>query len=79
MELWVQLMNRWGKMYGCFCCNGCWNIADDLIDRICIEAQKLKVAPWTDNDSDMGPVISKEHKNKIENYISRYRRERKNY
>ena len=47
------------------------DIADDLVDRICIEAQKLKVAPWTDNDSDMGPVISKEHKNKIENYISK--------
>ncbi len=46
------------------------NIADDLVNKIHLEAQKLKVAPWTDTESDMGPVISKEHKNKIENYIS---------
>ena len=32
-------------------------------------AQTLKIAPWTDKDSEMGPVISKEHKNKIYNYI----------
>ncbi len=44
-------------------------IADKLVDKIQLQAQKLKVAPWTDNDSDMGPVISKEHKDKIENYI----------
>ncbi len=46
------------------------DIADELVKKIHIEAQKLKVAPWTDNESDMGPVISKEHKEKIENYVS---------
>ena len=46
------------------------DIADELVDKIHIESQKLKVAPWTDPDSDMGPVISKEHKNKIEDYIA---------
>ena len=46
------------------------DIADDLVKKVHSEAQKLKVAPWTDMDSDMGPVISKEHKDKIENYIS---------
>ncbi len=46
------------------------NIADDLVNKIHLEAQKLKVAPWTDTESDMGPVISNEHKNKIEKYIS---------
>tara|TARA_B100001057_G_scaffold422272_1_gene443701 strand:- start:1073 stop:2560 length:1488 start_codon:yes stop_codon:yes gene_type:complete len=46
------------------------DIADELVNKIQNEAQKLKVAPWTDIDSDMGPVISKEHKEKIENYIS---------
>ena len=46
------------------------DIADELVSKIQIAAQKLKVAPWTDQDSDMGPVISKEHKEKIENYIS---------
>ena len=33
------------------------DIADKLVEKIHIEAQKLKVAPWTDKDSDMGPVI----------------------
>ncbi len=46
------------------------DIADKLIDKVNIKAQTLKVAPWTDPDSDMGPVISKEHKYKIEEYIS---------
>jgi malonate-semialdehyde dehydrogenase (acetylating)/methylmalonate-semialdehyde dehydrogenase len=46
------------------------DIADELVDKIHSESQKLKVAPWTDPDSDMGPVISKEHKDKIENYIA---------
>ena len=47
------------------------NIADDLVEKIYLKSQKLKIAPWTDLDSDMGPVISKEHKEKIENYISK--------
>ena len=46
------------------------DIADELVSKIHSEAQKLKVSPWTDENSDMGPVISKEHKEKIENYIS---------
>ncbi len=46
------------------------DIADELVDKIHNQAQKLKVGPWTDIDSEMGPVISREHKEKIENYIS---------
>ncbi len=46
------------------------DVADELVGKIQLEAQKLKVAPWTDSESEMGPVISKEHKEKIENYIS---------
>ena len=45
------------------------DIADELVSKINTSAQTLKVAPWTDETSDMGPVISKEHKNKIESYI----------
>ena len=44
-------------------------IADKLVEQISNRAQTLKVAPWTDSASDMGPVISKEHKKKILNYI----------
>ena len=45
------------------------SIADKLVEQISNQAQTLKVAPWTDPSSDMGPVISKEHKEKILNYI----------
>ena len=45
------------------------DIADKLVDKINIQAQSLKIAPWTNEDSQMGPVISKEHKDKIINYI----------
>ena len=44
-------------------------IADELVEQISNQAQTLKVAPWTDPTSDMGPVISQEHKEKIFNYI----------
>jgi len=47
------------------------DIADKLVENINFNTQKLKVAPWTDPDSNMGPVISKEHKDKIENYIAK--------
>ena len=45
------------------------DIADALVEKISNKAQTLKVAPWTDSSSDMGPVISKQHKEKIFNYI----------
>jgi len=47
------------------------NIADELVEKIHLQTQKLKVAPWTDPESNMGPVISNEHKEKIEKYISK--------
>jgi malonate-semialdehyde dehydrogenase (acetylating) / methylmalonate-semialdehyde dehydrogenase len=46
------------------------DIADKLVSEINNKAESLKVAPWTDPESEMGPVISKDHKNKIQNYIS---------
>ncbi len=44
-------------------------IADELVDKIKLKSNELVVAPWTTNDADMGPVISKEHKQNIENLI----------
>ena len=46
------------------------NIADKLVSSINDKAQSLKVAPWTDDQAQMGPVISGEHKAKIEKYIA---------
>ncbi|MDA9742499.1 CoA-acylating methylmalonate-semialdehyde dehydrogenase [Pelagibacteraceae bacterium] len=45
------------------------DIADKMIANISDKAESLKVAPWTDSSAQMGPVISKEHKQKIESYI----------
>ncbi len=45
------------------------DIADKLVDNVYRKAESLIVAPWTDPSSQMGPVISKEHKIKIEDYI----------
>ena len=47
------------------------DIADNLIKKITNQIDTLKVAPYTDIESDMGPVISKEHKLKIEDYIQK--------
>ena len=46
-------------------------VADELVNKINQDIAKIKVAPWTNDESDMGPLISKEHKIKVENYISK--------
>ena len=46
------------------------DIADKLVENINQKAQSLKVAPWVDDSSEMGPLISSDHKEKVENYIS---------
>ena len=55
------------------------DIADELVDKLSNKAQTLKVAPWTDHSSEMGPVISKEHKEKIVNYIDMGEKEELNF
>ncbi len=45
------------------------DVADNLVSKIKQKAEIIKVAPWNDQDSSMGPLISKEHKNKVEGFI----------
>ncbi len=45
------------------------DIADKMVESITNKAESLRVAPWTDSSAQMGPVISNEHKQNIENYI----------
>ena len=45
------------------------DVADKLVNSVKNKAETLKVAPFTDEKSDMGPVISKEHLEKIKFYI----------
>ncbi len=46
------------------------DIADELVSNVKSKAETLKVAPWTDKESEMGPLISKQHKEKVIDYIS---------
>ena len=46
------------------------DVADELVEKIYNKAQSLKVAPYTDSGAEMGPLISKEHKLKVEDFIS---------
>ncbi len=45
------------------------DVADSLVEEINNKAQLLKVAPWTDETSEMGPLISREHQQKVKKYI----------
>ncbi len=46
------------------------DIGDKLVEKVNEKIQTLKVAPWTDKSSELGPVITKEHKEKILSYIN---------
>ncbi len=44
-------------------------IADELVTKLTVQLQGLKVGPGTDNSMEMGPLISKEHMAKVSGYI----------
>jgi malonate-semialdehyde dehydrogenase (acetylating)/methylmalonate-semialdehyde dehydrogenase len=43
--------------------------ADEFVERMTAEARKLKIGISTDKDAHYGPVVSAQHKAKIESYI----------
>lgn len=43
--------------------------ADALVSKLKPRVEALKVGPATDKDAEMGPVITKAHKEKVEGYI----------
>ncbi len=47
------------------------DIADKLVEKIKTNAESLTVAPFTDHNSEMGPLISKTHLDKVTNYVSK--------
>jgi len=51
------------------------SIADELVERIYKGTQNLKIAPWTDKEAEMGPLISKLHLEKVKKYIDTGERE----
>jgi malonate-semialdehyde dehydrogenase (acetylating)/methylmalonate-semialdehyde dehydrogenase len=44
-------------------------IAEKLVERILARAGALKIGPGTDKEAEMGPLVTKEHKAKVESYI----------
>lgn len=45
------------------------NIGDILVEKLASRVQALKIGPATEKESEMGPLISKEHLAKVEGYI----------
>ncbi|WP_366654376.1 CoA-acylating methylmalonate-semialdehyde dehydrogenase [Fodinicurvata sp. EGI_FJ10296] len=43
--------------------------ADALVDRLGPKVRELKVAPGTDSEAEMGPLITREHLNKVRGYV----------
>jgi len=44
-------------------------VADDLVSKMKIAMQSLKVGAYTDSSNDFGPVITRQHQQKIVGYI----------
>jgi malonate-semialdehyde dehydrogenase (acetylating)/methylmalonate-semialdehyde dehydrogenase len=45
------------------------NVADALVERLAPRVAKLKVGPGLDPDSEMGPLVTKEHLAKVKGYV----------
>jgi malonate-semialdehyde dehydrogenase (acetylating)/methylmalonate-semialdehyde dehydrogenase len=45
--------------------------ADTLIAKLAPRVRALKVGPGTDPDTEMGPLVTKQHLEKVKNYIDR--------
>ena len=45
------------------------DVADELVSKIKKKAEIINVAPYTDENSSMGPLISKQHMDKVESFI----------
>jgi malonate-semialdehyde dehydrogenase (acetylating)/methylmalonate-semialdehyde dehydrogenase len=44
-------------------------VADALIERLTPRVRALKVAPGTDPDAEMGPLVTKQHLDKVRGYV----------
>jgi len=44
-------------------------VADALVARLKPKVEGLKIGPWNDPDADMGPLVSRQHHDKVKGYI----------
>ena len=45
------------------------NIGDELVKKLSKKVESLKVGPGLDKKSEMGPLVTKEHLEKVKNYV----------
>jgi malonate-semialdehyde dehydrogenase (acetylating)/methylmalonate-semialdehyde dehydrogenase len=45
------------------------NIGDQLVSKLKSQVEKLKVGPGMDNNSEMGPLVTKQHLEKVRGYV----------
>jgi len=45
------------------------NVADPLLEKLVPRVRGLKVAPGTDPDAEMGPLVTKQHLDKVRGYV----------
>jgi malonate-semialdehyde dehydrogenase (acetylating)/methylmalonate-semialdehyde dehydrogenase len=45
------------------------SVADELVDAIRARLEKVNVGPGTDPDSEMGPLVTREHRDKVAAYL----------
>ena len=45
------------------------NIGDELVSRLSKKAEALKIGPGKDKTSEMGPLVTKEHLEKVKSYV----------
>jgi malonate-semialdehyde dehydrogenase (acetylating)/methylmalonate-semialdehyde dehydrogenase len=45
------------------------NVADKLIDRLAPRIRALKIGPGTDPEAEMGPLVTKQHLDKVRSYV----------
>ncbi|NLU66442.1 CoA-acylating methylmalonate-semialdehyde dehydrogenase [Streptomyces sp. HNM0574] len=45
------------------------SVGDALVDRIAERARALRIGPGTDPESEMGPLITREHRDKVASYV----------
>ncbi len=50
------------------------DVADPLVDAIAARLPKLKVGAGIDPDAEMGPLITREHRDRVASYVDKGRR-----
>ncbi len=47
------------------------DVGDPLVDAIRVRMDKLRIGPGTDPDAEMGPLITREHRDRVAGYVGR--------